>query len=266
MDKIKIIGLKYPKKIIITSGPTNERLDAVMKITNMSTGALGATIANEFLENNNQDIDKLYYLSTKLSRQPIYSPKLDHIVVESTADLLRELKRLLTTEKIDAVIHSAAVGDYKGKYAITATMLAKKIATTFKEKNISQAELETRIAETIRNPQNIVDDDHKISSYEPDLMFKLDLTPKVIGEIKKLSPETKLFGFKLLDGVSHEELIAVANKLRIKNSADYIIANDLSQIGNGKHPAYFVGENGVDYTCEDKKDIAHTLRKIIFKN
>lgn len=266
MNKIKVTGLKYPKRIIVTAGPTNERLDAVMKITNMSTGALGAIIANEFLEKNDKDIAKLYYLSTKLSRQPAYSPKLQHIVIESTDDLLRELKRLLTTEKIDAVIHSAAVGDYKGKYATTATMLAKEIATAFKEKNISQTELEARITEIIRNPQNIVDDNHKISSYEKDLMFKLDLTPKVISEIKKVSPNTSLYGFKLLDGVPHEELIEVANKLRIKNSADYIIANDLSQIGNGKHPAYFVGENGVDYTCEDKKEIAHTLRKVIFKN
>ena len=38
------------KNIIITSGPTNERLDAVMKITNMSTGALGAIVADEFLK------------------------------------------------------------------------------------------------------------------------------------------------------------------------------------------------------------------------
>ena len=47
---------------------------------------------------------------------------------------------------------------------------------------------------------------------------------------------------------------------------DYIIANDLSTIGNGKHPAYFVSETGVDYTCENKKEIAKTLTKLIFKN
>jgi phosphopantothenate-cysteine ligase len=96
-------------------------------------------------------------------------------------------------------------------------------------------------------------------------MFKLSLTPKVIGEIKKTSPETKLFGFKLLDGVPYEELIDVATRLREKNQADYIIANDLSKIGSGKHPAYFVGEEGVKYTCETKQEIAKTLRKIIFK-
>ena len=36
-------------------------------------------------------------------------------------------------------------------------------------------------------------------------------------------------------------------------------------IGNGKHPAYFVGENGVDYEVQTKDEIASTLRKIIFK-
>ena len=96
-------------------------------------------------------------------------------------------------------------------------------------------------------------------------MFKLSLTPKVISEIKKISPNTKLFGFKLLDCVSHEELIEVATRLREKNQADYIIANDLSTIGNGKHPAYFVGKNGVEYTSETKNDIAKTLKKLIFK-
>ena len=38
------------KNIIVTSGPTNERIDAVMKITNMSTGALGAIVADELLK------------------------------------------------------------------------------------------------------------------------------------------------------------------------------------------------------------------------
>ena len=35
-----------PKTIIVTSGPTNEKIDDVMKITNMSTGMLGAIVAD----------------------------------------------------------------------------------------------------------------------------------------------------------------------------------------------------------------------------
>lgn len=254
------------KNIIITSGPTNERLDAVMKITNMSTGALGAIVADEFLKENESEIDTLYYLSPKLARKPrVESAKLELITIESAEDLLRELRKILTEKKIDAIVHSAAVGDYAGEYAITARMLANEIAEKTYNSKLSREDLEQFILEIIRSPEQIVSDEHKISSYEKDLMFKLSLTPKVIGEIKKVSPETKLFGFKLLDGVPHEELIEVATRLRQKNQADYIIANDLSTIGNGKHPAYFVGENGVEYTCETKQDIAKTLKKVIFK-
>ena len=83
------------KNIIITSGPTNERLDAVMKITNMSTGALGAIVAEEFLQEE-EKINKLYYLSPKLARKPrVESDKLELITIESGEDLVRELKKLL---------------------------------------------------------------------------------------------------------------------------------------------------------------------------
>lgn len=253
------------KSIIITAGPTNERLDSVMKITNMSTGALGATIANDFLKQEENNIEKLYYLSTKLAKKPtIQTKKLECITIESTDDLLYELTKLLTTKKIDNVIHSAAVGDYKGQYAITASMLAKEIANTLYNKKLTKQQAEEKIINIIHNPTQVVDDNYKISSYEKDLMFKLDLTPKVIGQIKKLSPNTKLIGFKLLDNVAYDELIDVASKLRDKNQADYIIANDLSTIGGGKHTAYFVGKNGVEYICKDKKEIAYTLRQIIF--
>ena len=47
------------KNIIITAGPTNERIDAVMKITNMSTGALGAVLADTLLAKNEDEIDTI---------------------------------------------------------------------------------------------------------------------------------------------------------------------------------------------------------------
>ena len=42
------------KKILITAGPTNEYIDEVMKITNMSTGRLGIELTKNFLENENE--------------------------------------------------------------------------------------------------------------------------------------------------------------------------------------------------------------------
>ena len=97
-EGIEIMKLKTKKNSIITSGPTNERLDAVMKITNMSTGALGAIIANHLMDNASEWINKLYYISSKLSRKPKYYPnnKLEFVEVESTDDLLNTIKDILT--------------------------------------------------------------------------------------------------------------------------------------------------------------------------
>lgn len=95
-------------------------------------------------------------------------------------------------------------------------------------------------------------------------MTMYSLTPKVIGMIKKQAPDVKLVGFKLLDGVSKEELLRVATKLREKNQADYIVANDLSKIGGGKHWAMVVGENGVVCECQNKKDIAIAIENLMF--
>ena len=67
------------KKIIITAGPTNERIDAFMKITNMSTGALGNIVAETFLEDRYDDIEKIFYISTKLS----FKPRIKNEKVES---------------------------------------------------------------------------------------------------------------------------------------------------------------------------------------
>ena len=39
------------RNILITAGPTNEYIDEVMKITNMSTGRLGIELTNNYLQN-----------------------------------------------------------------------------------------------------------------------------------------------------------------------------------------------------------------------
>src|SRR3990167_2937312 len=48
--------------------------------------------------------------------------------------------------------------------------------------------------------------------YKPGDMIPIDFTiaPRVIDEVKRVAPQTHLFGYKLLSGVSHEELIRAA--------------------------------------------------------
>lgn len=253
------------KNIIITSGPTNERIDAVMKITNMSTGALGNVVAETFLEDKYDEIEKIFYISTKMSYKPrCVSEKVELVTVESTQDLIEALKEIFAKNKIDIIIHSSAVGDYAGKYVIRAEELVDEIWD--KVQNASNKEEITKeiLMDIFENPRSICNNDTKISSYEPHLMTMLQLTPKVISQIKKMAPEVTLVGFKLLEGVSKEELYEVASKLRQKNQADFIVANDLAKIGNGKHWAMILDENGIVTECNTKKEIAKGLEKLLF--
>ncbi len=253
------------KNIIITSGPTNEKIDAVMKITNMSTGALGAAVADTFLEERNEEIETIYYISTKMSYKPkVKSEKIQFITVESTQDLIEALEEIFATKKIDIIIHSAAVGDYAGKYAIRAEELVDEIWEKVQNAKSKEQITKEMLMSIFENPETVCNNTTKISSYEPHLMTMLTLTPKVISKIKQMAPEVTLVGFKLLEGVSKEELYDVASKLRQKNKADYIVANDLAKIGNGKHWAMIINEKGITAECETKKEIAQTLERFLF--
>lgn len=252
------------KNIIITAGPTNERIDSVMKITNMSTGALGNILAETLLQDKAEEIETIYYVSTKMSYKPRFaSDKVKFVTIESTDDLLYALEEIFSTKKIDIIIHSAAVGDYAGKYVIRAEDLIDEIWDVIHSERNEDITKE-RLMGIFENPRSICDNNTKISSYEPHLMTMLTLTPKVIGRIKKMAPEVILVGFKLLDGVSKDELFEVASNLRVKNQADYIVANDLSKIGNGKHWAMVLNENGIIAECETKKEIAKVLEEVLF--
>lgn len=253
------------KKIIITSGPTNERIDAVMKITNMSTGALGNVVAETFLEDKYEEIEKIFYISTKLSYKPrIKSEKVELVTVESTQDLLEALKEIFANNKIDVIIHSAAVGDYAGKYVIRAEELVEEIFEKIQNAENKDEISKSSLMEIFENPKSVCNDETKISSYEPHLMTMLKLTPKVISQIKQMAPDVTLVGFKLLEGVSKEELYDVASRLRQKNKADFIVANDLAKIGNGKHWAMIIGEDGIVTECNTKLEIAKALENLLF--
>ena len=120
------------------------------------------------------------------------------------------------------------------------------------------------LMEIFENPKSVCNDETKISSYEPHLMTMLKLTPKVISQIKQMAPDVTLVGFKLLEGVSKEELYEVASRLRQKNKADFIVANDLAKIGNGKHWAMILNKDGIVKECNTKKEIATALEELLF--
>ena len=231
------------KKILITAGPTNEYIDEVMKITNMSTGRLGIELTKNYL---NEGYEVTLIATRSVVRSNLYerynlenNPNLKTIPIETTEDMLQALINE-SKNKYDLVIHSSAVGDYKPEFSFRMEDLADELAQAITQGLITKEE----ILSILTNPKCKVNDDTKISSYEPHLTVKLTLTPKLISRLRKLFPEATLIGFKLLENVTKEHLLEVATKLCIKNDMDYIIANDLHDLRQGTHLSFLVNKDG----------------------
>ena len=230
------------KKVIITSGGISEKIDNVRKITNSSSGKLGMTIANHLLDENEDII--IYYLCSSKSLKPS-DKRVNIIEVNGTLDLKDKIENLLKNEKIDCFIHSMAVADYMTDYVTTIDRIKKSI----KQNN--------DLDDAFKNIEIIKA--NKISSQEDNLVIVLKPTPKIISIIKDLSPKTYLVGFKLLDGVSMEELIDVAKKLRDKNKCDLVVANDLESIREGNHCAYIIDKDNNIEEAKGKEEISKKL-------
>lgn len=97
------------KRILITAGSTNEYIDEVMKITNMSTGRLGLELTRRFLDNESE----VTLIATRsVIRSGLYQKyslqnkqRLKTIPIETTQDMYNALEKE-KENNYDLVIHS----------------------------------------------------------------------------------------------------------------------------------------------------------------
>jgi len=235
--------------IVVTAGGTSERIDNVRKITNSSTGKLGVKITEELLKREN--IGNVYFVCSKESLKPT-DKKVKIIVIDGVRDLKEKVVTLLAENDIDIFVHSMAVSDYYVSYVTTAESVCREIDWTSRE------------TEQVLDKPVYRLNDRKISSNEDNLIVSLKKAPKVISIIKDVSPTTYLVGFKLLDGVSRNELIEVAKKLRDKNNCNLVVANDLNEIRQGRHHAYIIDRSDEIIEVTHKEEIAKSLVKKIY--
>ena len=253
------------KNILITAGPTNEYIDEVMKITNMSTGRLGIELTKNYL---NEGANVTLIATRSVFRSGLFekyglanNPNLKSMPIETTEDMYNALEGE-SKNNYDLVIHSSAVGDYKPEFSFRMEDLAKELEDAIKEGKITYEEL----LQVLTNPNCKVNDDTKISSYEPHLTVKLTLTTKLISHLREWYPNALLVGFKLLENVEKEYLIEVAKKLCIKNKMDYIIANDLHDLRQGQHLSFLVNDEGYqNVEFHSPEDIFDETRKLVLK-
>ena len=231
-------------KILITGGPTNEFIDEVMKITNMSTGSMPVRLAKLFEAAG----DEVCFIVNKGVHTEGLSCRMHKI--ETTEDMYRALEQE-SVNHYDAVIHASAVGDYKPQFSFLLEDLAQELYEKSRNGGFSSAQ---EILAVLEKPDCIVDDSSKISSYQKNLTVKLGLTPKLISYLRRWYPDAVLIGFKLLENVSKQELVEVAAKLCHKNDMDYIMANDLARLRDGKSTRHLVtkeGYTGIDLETPD---------------
>jgi len=238
------------KRILITGGPTNEYIDEVMKITNMSTGSLSLDLAKCAADAACEVTLIVTESVLGTARYERYAlgkdPKVTTVPIETTRDMFDALYAAsLEPKSFDVVIHAAAVGDYTPEFSFRLEDLAKELAQAVPVMNeADKKQLAETFLHIMADPQCKVNDDSKISSYEPHLTVKLTLTQKLIAQLRGWFPDALLIGSKLLENVSTDHLVEVAQKLCLKNQMDYIMANDLAELRSGKPYRYLVSPEG----------------------
>ena len=219
-------------KILVTSGGTSEAIDSVRSITNHSTGRLGKIITEILLAAGHE----VCLITTKRAVKPETHPNLSIREIKNSNDLLFEMKGCVQDYQV--LIHSMAVSDYTPVYM---TGLDEVKTSSNLEEFLDKQNREAKIS----------------SNDEVQILF-LKKTPKIISLVKEWNPTIHLLGFKLLVDVSVDYLIEIARKSLIKNQADLIIANDLTQISANQHHAIFVEKEQLQ-TVQTKEEIANLL-------
>lgn len=225
-------------KLLITSGGTSEAIDQVRAITNHASGNLGKIISEQALKGGHE----VTLVTTKQALKPLPQKNLTIIEITNVESLKSTLEPLVKTHH--ALIHSMAVSDYTPVYM---TGLEEVEAT-----------------EDISSLLNKKNTETKISSKDDYQVLFLKKTPKVISFVKKWNPAIQLIGFKLLVDVPKEGLFAVARQSIERNGADYIVANDLTEIKGNQHIAYLVDKTS-EVQATTKEEIAQLILKTLEK-
>jgi phosphopantothenoylcysteine synthetase/decarboxylase len=191
------------RRILVTAGPTWAPIDAVRHLGNRSSGGTGLAIARS-LAAAGAGVTLLFGPGTSRPSEPDRAT-LEIRDFESFDDLHSLIRDHVGSKRFDAVIHAAAVSDYR--------------------------------------PVEVFEE--KLSSEKEEMMLRLVRTPKIVDEIKDLDPETVLVKFKLEVARTTKDLLATAEASRRHSRAEFVVANDLAQMGEGRHQAFLLDDSGV---------------------
>ena len=93
-------------RVLITAGVTREYIDDVRILTNVSSGKLGARIADEFIAEDHEVV----FIHSSTSVLPMSRFHVSYIKADSVQDVFKAMKESIMD--VDIVVHCMAVSDY----------------------------------------------------------------------------------------------------------------------------------------------------------
>lgn len=215
-------------KVLITAGGTEELIDGVRRLTNLSTGATGAVLATRFAARGAE------VLLLHAARAFAGDGEFERQTFETFSELDAALRRLLGDRDFDAVVHAAAVGDYRVA-AIEVDGVAWEGGTR-----------------------------GKIGSGH-DVTIRLSPNPKLVDGLKSWSrnPNLKVVGFKLTDDPDRKHRLAQVRALLDRGTVDLVVHNDLSDIAGDRHLAEIFDRSARLASVTTKGELADALSTIL---
>lgn len=208
------------QRVVISAGPTRERIDPVRFLTNFSSGKMGYALAEAAVKLGAETI----LVSGPVSLPKPFGVKL--IEVESAADMLQAV--LSNFDDADIVIKTAAVADYRPK-------------------QIHQ---------------------QKMKKQDGDSLLELERTTDILWTLGQQKKHQLLIGF----AAETNDIESYAKDKLKKKSADYIVANDVTQpdsgFGTDTNTVVVIGKNEYErhFSNMSKKSLALELLKTILEN
>ena len=176
-------GLLAGKKILITAGPTREKIDPVRYISNRSSGKMGFSIA----EAARDEGGLVSIISGPVSLET--PDEIKRIDVESADEMFNEVYKVINN--FDLFISTAAVSDFKPeKYKNQKIKKGKKIDNVKMEltknkdilKSISKNKGDLKVIGFAAETQNIIENaKKKLSEKNLDLIIANDVSDTTIG-------------------------------------------------------------------------------------
>lgn len=191
----KATAIQAPK-ILVTSGGTQEPIDTVRVLTNLSSGRTGVALAEAFQELGCE----VLLLRAHGSQKSEWLPRQE--VFTDFHSLQSQLRKYLGEEEFSQVIHLAAVSDYSVDFIEADGQKVRPLEVK------------------------------KLNSDSPEMILHLKRNPKLVAHLREYSSNKNIqvVAFKLTSQADPIARTAAVQKLFNESPADFVVHNDLSEI------------------------------------